>query len=102
MAPTQTKLERDFQAKLIAELKTLFPGCMVFKNDSGYLQGIPDLTILYKDRWAILEVKASEKAPYQPNQEFYLKQAREMSFSATIYPENKAEVLRDLQQSLAA
>lgn len=102
MAPTQAQLESEFQTELIKELKALFPGCLVLKNDSGYLQGIPDLTILHGNRWAILEVKASRTAPYQPNQEFYLKTLGAMSYSATIYPENKLEVLDALQSALEA
>ena len=35
------KLERDFQASLIRELKERFPGCMVMKLDSSYMQGVP-------------------------------------------------------------
>lgn len=51
------RLERDFQAKLIKELKVMFKGCIIVKNDPNYIQGIPDLLILYNDRWAALEVK---------------------------------------------
>ncbi len=43
-----SKLERDFQAKLIKELISMFDGCIDLKNDSSYIQGIPDLTIFYK------------------------------------------------------
>lgn len=50
-------LESQFQSKLIKELKKLFPGCIVMKSDSGYLQGIPDLLILFNDKWAALECK---------------------------------------------
>lgn len=93
------KLERDFQSKLIKELKTIFPGCLVLKNDSGYIQGIPDLLILHKDKWACLEVKRSENAHRQPNQEYYINKMRDMSFASYIYPENKEEVLNELQQT---
>ena len=31
------KLERDFQAKLIKELKETFPGSLVMKLDSSYI-----------------------------------------------------------------
>lgn len=92
-------LESRFQAKLIKELKKLFPGCIVIKTDSGYLQGIPDLLILYKDKWASLECKQSAGAKKQPNQDHYVDKMNEMSFSRFIYPENKEEVLYDLQQS---
>lgn len=93
-------LERNFQSKLIKELKERFPGCMVLKNDPNYIQGIPDLSIFYKDKWATLECKKSYKEKTRPNQEHYVKQMNEMSFSRIIYPENKEEVLDELQQAL--
>lgn len=92
-------LESQFQAKLIKELKKLFPGCIVMKSDSGYLQGIPDLLILFNSKWAALECKQHAGAKKQPNQEYYVGKMDEMSFSRFICPENKEEVLHDLQQS---
>ena len=92
-------LESKFQAKLIKELKKLFPGCIVMKSDSGYLQGIPDLLILFNDKWATLECKQNAGAKKQPNPEYYVGKMNEMSFSRFICPENKEEVLHDLQQS---
>ena len=94
-----SKLERDFQTKLIRELKEMFPGCMVLKNDSSYIQGIPDLLVLYKDHWATLEVKRASNASHRPNQEYYVGLMDEMSFSRFICPENKEEVLYELEQS---
>lgn len=96
------RLERDFQAKLIKELKVMFKGCIIVKNDPNYIQGIPDLLILYNDRWAALEVKKSEHAHHQPNQEYYVDLMDQMSFAAFIYPENKEEILYELQQTLFA
>ena len=96
------RLERDFQAKLIKELKVMFKGCIIVKNDPNYIQGIPDLLILYNDRWAALEVKKSEHAHHQPNQEYYVDLMDQMSFAAFIYPENKEEILYELQQTLLA
>lgn len=92
-------LESRFQANLIKELKQRFPGCIVMKSDSGYLQGIPDLLVLYNDKWASLECKQSAGSKKQPNQEYYVGKMNEMSFSRFICPENKEEVLCDLQQS---
>lgn len=89
-------LESKFQAMLIKELKSTFDGCIVMKNDSSYIQGIPDLLILYRDRWASLEVKKSLRAARQPNQEYYVELMNEMSFSRFICPENKDEVLDEL------
>lgn len=94
-----SKLERDFQASLIKEIKSRFQDCIVMKNDSAYIQGIPDLLILYKSKWASLEVKKSEKANKQPNQEYYVNRMNDMSFSRFIYPENKDEVLDELSQT---
>ena len=91
--------ESKFQKDLRKELEMIFPGCVVLKNDPNYLQGIPDLTIFYKDKWAMLEVKESANAPERPNQSFYISWANEMSFGAKIYPENKEEVLHDIQQA---
>lgn len=92
-----TKLERDFQASLIKELKSIFDGCIVLKNDSSYIQGIPDLLVLFNDKWAMLEVKRSSSASHRPNQEYYVDLMDKMSFSRFICPENKDEVLNDLQ-----
>ena len=91
-------LENKFQAKLIKELKDTFPGCIVMKNDSSYIQGIPDLLVLHKDKWGALEVKKSANASKQPNQEYYVNRMNEMSFSRFISPENKEEVLCELKK----
>lgn len=92
-------LEKRFQARVIHELEELFPGCIVLKNDSGYLQGIPDILVLYKDKWAMLECKKSEREHRQPNQEYYVDLLDSMSFSRFIYPENKEQVFYELQST---
>lgn len=93
------KLEREFQSNLIKELKKRFEGCFVTKLDSGHIQGIPDLLVLYKNKWAILECKKSYKEVHQPNQDYYVDLFDSMSFSKFIYPENKEEVLDELQRT---
>lgn len=95
-----TKKERDFQAKLIKELEAEYDGSMIFKMDPEQLQGVPDLLILYKKKWATLECKRSNKANKRPNQGYYVNKMNKMSFSRFISPENKEEVLDDLQQAL--
>lgn len=92
-------LEKDFQRKLIKELKVRFPGCLVYKNDPNYIQGLPDLTVLYKDKWALLECKKELDSNKQPNQEYYVDKANKMSFSRFIYPENKEDILNELQRA---
>jgi hypothetical protein len=92
-----SRLESGFQDGLIRDLKHMFPGCMVFKMDQ--MQGIPDLLILYEDKWAALECKKSANARRQPNQTYYVDKMNDMSFADFICPENKEEVLYELQQT---
>ena len=94
--------ESDFQKELIHELKDRFPGCIVLKNDSSYIQGIPDLTVFYEDMWATLECKKDRKASHQPNQDHYVDKMNEMSFSSFIFPENKEDVLDELDEFFMA
>ena len=93
------KLERDFQSKLIKEIKEKFPGCVVMKNDSSYIQGIPDLTVLYGNKWAMLEVKRSETASHRPNQDYYIGMMDDMSFARFISPETKEAVLDEMEHT---
>lgn len=93
------KLERDYQSSLIKRLKIRFPGCIILKNDPDYIQGIPDLIILYGPHWAMLEVKKDEKASHRPNQDYYISKAKAMSYGSFIYPENEEAVLNEVQQA---
>lgn len=93
-----SKLERNFQKDLIKEIKKRFIGCIVCKLDPRYIQGIPDLLILYGSKWATLEVKQSEHASHRPNQNFYVDLMNKMSFSRFIYPENKESILNEMDQ----
>lgn len=92
--------ENKYQAKIIKLLESMFPTALILKNDPQYRQGIPDITIFNGDRWAMLEVKASSSASEGPNQAHYVDKLSKMSFAAFIYPENEAEVLRELQSAL--
>ena len=95
------KLESKFQKELIDEIRKQYPGCVILKNDSSYIQGFPDWTILYKNKWAVLEAKRSRTADRQPNQPYYVDKLNSMSYSRFVYPENKDEVLQELQQIFA-
>lgn len=92
-------IESVFQSNLIDELEIMFPDCIILKNDPNYIQGFPDLTIFYNDKWAVLECKRSAHAMCRPNQKYYVETLNKMSFSRFIYPENKEEVLDELQQT---
>jgi hypothetical protein len=92
-------LESKFQAEVISDLSQRFPGCIVLKNDANYIQGFPDLLVLFNNNWAALEVKNTNKARRQPNQDYYVGVLDEMSFAAYIHPDNKEDIFDDLQQA---
>ena len=93
-------IESKFQADLIKDNKRLLPGCYVLKNDPDYIQGFPDLLILYKNRWAALECKRAKNASHRPNQDYYIGELGRMSYASFIFPENRQEVLDELQRAL--
>lgn len=92
------KLENEFKKKLKKELKAKYPKCLVTQLDPNDIQGIPDLLVLYKNKWAVLECKKNKDASHRPNQDYYVEKLNDMSFSRFIYPENKEEVLKDLDK----
>lgn len=94
------KKESDFQKDVINELHERLPGSIVMKTDPRYIQGLPDLLVLFNDRWASLECKRSSTANKQPNQDTYVNKMNDMSISRFIYPENKEEVLDEIQSTL--
>lgn len=91
-------LERDYQKKLVKKLKATFPGCIVIKNDAQLKQGIPDLLVLFKEKWVALEVKQSANASHRPNQDSYVERMNEMSYASFIYPENEDAVFKELEE----
>lgn len=91
--------ENHFQAQLIKKLHNMFPGCIVLKQDANYIQGMPDLLILYNDKWAALECKKNEKAKHRPNQDYYVDKLGKMSYASFIFPENEEAVLHDIQRA---
>lgn len=95
-----SKLERDFQRILIQDIKKRFPTAIVKKNDAGYIQGIPDLSVDIGPYSYHLEVKRSGTAPYRPNQEYYLDKYNSTGgWARTIYPENKEAILDEMEQT---
>ena len=93
-------LESKFQSSLIKEIKEKFPGAIVQKQDAR--QGLPDLVIFYKDKWAMLECKKDKNAHRQPNQDYYVEKLDAMSYAAYVYPENREEILHELEDVFAA
>jgi hypothetical protein len=97
-----SQIESKFQTSFIRKLKELFPGCLVIKNDPNYLQGVPDLLLLWRDKWAAFECKARTKARTQPNQEYYVLLMNAMSFAAFVAPETEKVVLDELQAAFGS
>lgn len=88
--------ETEFSREFVKRLKKLFPGCIVLRNNPNYKQGVPDIIVLYEDRWATLEAKKHANASTQPNQPYYVDLMNEMSYSSFVYPENEEDVIADL------
>jgi hypothetical protein len=94
--------ESDYQASLKRKILQMLPDAIVYKNGIGVPQGFPDLMILYKGKWAALEVKRSEKEAKhpRPNQPQWVERLNGMSFASFVFPENEKEVLDALYRSL--
>lgn len=98
--------ESSYQEYLIPKIYECLPGrkiidTIVIITDPVYTQGIPDLLVLHRGKWAFLEVKLTERSKMQPNQQWWLDNWGKWTFTAIIHPGNEEEVLRALQQSLA-
>ena len=91
-------LEKDFQKKFVRELEAIFDGCILIKNDAGYIKGFPDWTMFYKNKYAVLEIKKNKNAQHQPNQDYYVDLINSMGFARFVYPENKNDVIEDLKR----
>ena len=96
--------EKMFQQQVIARIGRMLPGCYILKNDSTYMQGVPDIIVLYGPKWAMLEIKRSEKdvmpSKLRPNQALHTSRLSDMGFAEFIYPDNAEEILHALQRAL--
>ena len=93
------KKESDFKRNLYKEIREQFPGSEVLLNDAGCIQGIPDATVLFPNgRYVMLEGKRTQNAHKQPNQDYYVNFSPLSNNSMFAYPENKQEVLSELER----
>ena len=88
-----------FKEKLVKKLKSLYPGCIIISMDPQEHPGIPDLLILYNNKWVALETKRSKTAAHRPNQDWYVAKMKDMSYAAFIFPENEEAVLNEIRQT---
>lgn len=93
--------ESRFEQELVRDIEKKLPGSIILKIDGNTLQGFADRLILYGPYWAILEIKVSKTAHRQPNQTYYVELANEMgAYGSFVYPENREEILDELQRAL--
>lgn len=92
--------ENKYQADLVKEIRSWGDDFFVFPMDGSVYQGFQDILILYKDTYAVLEVKVAEDSEHQPNQDWYVQYFAQYVFSSFIWPEIEQEVLHDLQSTL--
>jgi hypothetical protein len=97
-----SKLESTYKTELCKRLRKRFRGSLVLRLDPNDQQGIPDILILFNDRWGTLEGKRDADAPTQPNQPYFVELMNNMSFSAFIWPEVEEEVLDALEYALCS
>lgn len=96
----EAMLENKFKQKLKKKIQERLPGSIVLHLDPNDIQGIPDMLILYNDKWAALEGKKDANAKHRPNQDYYVKRMDDMSFASFVFPENEEEVLDALERTL--
>lgn len=92
-------LESKFKTQLVKDIQKRFPNSFVFHINPTEMQGGPDLLVLNGNKWAALEGKQDSKSSHRPNQDYYVDIMNKMSYASFIYPENKEEVLNELQQA---
>jgi hypothetical protein len=98
---TRAKLESQFVHDVLKpELERRFPGCEILKQEPLVtFQGIPDLLVLWGNRWAALETKKARKSERQPNQEYHVARLDHMSFADFVHPGNYEQVLDELERA---
>lgn len=94
-------LEAAFKKRVLNTIREMFPGCEIIHNPANYRKGIPDTTILYGDRWVLLEFKKSATASKRPNQDYHVERLNNMGYAAFIYPENEGTILDEIQRALS-
>lgn len=92
--------ESTFQSTVIKYLEK--KGCYVIKTGGiGTPNGCPDVIALMDGGgWLALELKASEKAKFQPLQKATIKKLNDMYYSRAVSPDVWSEVKKELENYL--
>lgn len=92
-------IEGTYRSKLIKKLKVHFPGLIVLHNNPNQIKGIPDLTLLYHNRYAMLETKMAPNSSKRPNQDTWISYfERQGAFSAFVNASNEKEIINELRR----
>lgn len=91
-------LEKDFQAKVVKQLRKMGVKCFKQKMDATTSAGTPDYICLAGPVWFFLEFKKSKGAKKRPGQQENIDWATENSFGWFIYPENYDEVMAEIKE----
>lgn len=91
--------ESEFQLLVKKEIEKRMPEATVIRGFTG-IQGFPDILVLYKKRYAVLEAKLDEDSNRQPNQEYWIEHFGKSTYSRFIFPGNKKEVLDEMEYTL--
>lgn len=94
--------ESAYRLDLCNRISTILPDCIIIKLPADQYQGIPDLLILFENKWAMLEVKMSENSVHEPNQDWYVEHCNEMSYASFIWPDIEDAILAELVEKLGS
>ena len=93
------KSESTFRTGFIKKLKKLSPDIYVEYADPKKINGIPDLIIFCREKYARIETKKSTNASKRLHQEYYINLFKSQGVYATfLSPENEEEVLNELRR----
>lgn len=92
------KLEREIEKEFVRDLNERLPGGRWIKGNSQMQQGIPDRMFLHGPHWAMIEFKREEDSDRQENQAWFIEKFNGMSYAAIVSPENRDEVLDEIQR----
>jgi hypothetical protein len=90
-------LEGTYRTNLVKRLKKEFPGIIILHGNANQLQGISDLVLLYKSRYAMLETKMASNSSKRPNQEYYINYFKNQgAYAAFVCKSNEEEIINEL------
>jgi hypothetical protein len=91
--------EATFRTKFLKDVKDLSPDIIIEFADPQRRNGIPDVIIFYKKKFARIETKRSKNASKRLHQQYYIDYFNSQGiYAAFLTPENKEEVFNALRR----